>query len=113
MRGHALEGGQGEQRLARPRPRARRARAPPALALARPAADDARADRRASCGGPLPSSPRPRAHPRPRGSQNGRLAMLAMLGILGQTCVYGTGPMAHLKDHLAAPFENNIATAWN
>ena len=39
--------------------------------------------------------------------------MLAMLGILGQTCVYGTGPMAHLKDHLAAPFENNIATAWN
>eukprot|EP00793_Prasinoderma_coloniale_P004056 PRCOL_00006231-RA len=45
--------------------------------------------------------------------KNGRLAMLAMLGILGQTCVYGTGPMAHLKDHLAAPFENNIATAWN
>lgn len=44
--------------------------------------------------------------------KNGRLAMLAMMGILVQTCVYGNGPVAQLQSHLDAPFSNTIASAW-
>lgn len=44
--------------------------------------------------------------------KNGRLAMLAFLGILVQTFVQQKGPIACLQAHLADPIHNNLYTTW-
>lgn len=44
--------------------------------------------------------------------KNGRLAMLAFLGIVIQTFIRGKGPVACLYDHLADPMANNLYTSW-
>ena len=42
--------------------------------------------------------------------KNGRLAMIAFVGIVVQAIVYRTGPVAALKDHIVDPFGCNMAT---
>ena len=42
--------------------------------------------------------------------KNGRLAMIAFVGIVVQAIVYRTGPVAALKDHVTDPFGCNMAT---
>ncbi|ACO63487.1 chlorophyll a/b-binding protein, psi-associated, chloroplast precursor [Micromonas commoda] len=42
--------------------------------------------------------------------KNGRLAMIAFVGIVVQAIVYRTGPVAALKDHITDPFGCNMAT---
>ena len=42
--------------------------------------------------------------------KNGRLAMIAFVGVVVQAIVYRTGPVAALKDHITDPFGCNMAT---
>jgi len=42
--------------------------------------------------------------------KNGRLAMVAMLGFIGQHAATTKGPLAALGDHLANPWSTNFAT---
>mmetsp|Transcript_44976 Transcript_44976/g.72209 ORF Transcript_44976/g.72209 Transcript_44976/m.72209 type:complete len:184 (+) Transcript_44976:738-1289(+) len=42
--------------------------------------------------------------------KNGRLAMIAFVGIVVQAIVYREGPVSALKDHVIDPFGNNMAT---
>jgi len=42
--------------------------------------------------------------------KNGRLAMIAFVGIVVQGIIYRTGPVAAAKDHIVNPFGNNMAT---
>lgn len=42
--------------------------------------------------------------------KNGRLAMIAFVGIVVQAIIYRTGPVAAAKDHIVNPFGNNMAT---
>ena len=42
--------------------------------------------------------------------KNGRLAMIAFVGIVVQAIVYRTGPVAAAKDHIVDPFGCNMAT---
>ena len=41
--------------------------------------------------------------------KNGRLAMLAWLGFLGQAASTGESPLANLATHVADPFHNSVA----
>ena len=41
--------------------------------------------------------------------KNGRLAMLAWLGFLGQAASTGVSPLANLATHVADPFHNSVA----
>jgi light-harvesting complex I chlorophyll a/b binding protein 5 len=42
--------------------------------------------------------------------KNGRLAMIAFVGIVVQAIVYREGPVAALKDHVTDPFGCNMAS---
>eukprot|EP00798_Chlamydomonas_sp_ICE-L_P016201 gene16201-22364_t len=42
--------------------------------------------------------------------KNGRLAMMACVGLLAQTNATGTSPLANLADHVASPYTVNFAT---
>lgn len=42
--------------------------------------------------------------------KNGRLAMVAFIGFIGQHAATGQGPLAALGSHLANPANNNFAT---
>jgi len=42
--------------------------------------------------------------------KNGRLAMIAFVGIVVQSIIYREGPIAALKDHIVDPFGNNMGT---
>lgn len=44
--------------------------------------------------------------------KNGRLAMLAFVGIVVQSVVQNKGPVGCLKAHLADPVNNNLFTSW-
>lgn len=44
--------------------------------------------------------------------ENGRLAMLAVLGYFVQSLSTGKGPYENLLDHLSSPTTNNIFTTW-